>query len=1109
MWNWLCKSVLIAGICSSTAVAFGQATNSGDIRGTVTDSGGALVPGVSVTVLNVDTGVTKKYVTDGAALYDTSSIVNGTYKITFEKEGFKTFVRGPITVLVGTTTVNAKLEVGSTSEEITVTNNVPLLETESGQQETTLTSEQMSQLPQVGQDWQNFTILLPGASGMTAGGQNHNANPGQEVSINGNLPYSNILSDGASTTLPESTNADVSTFETVAELQVTDSNFSAQYSQGGAIFNQIHKSGTGQFHGSVYEFAQNDAFNAKGYGFGNNISVPFLRYNHYGASIGGPVLKKKMFFYFDYDKISNTGSANGYATVPTTAMLSGDFTGLPTIYDPTSQVVAQGPNGPTVTRRSFAQEYGQGNKIPGNLIDPVAKAIAAYYPTASNPTPGGRFVPGTIIDGVSTNNYYYSFKYPNSTTTYFGRLDYDVNSKNRITVSETDRDNPSLSPYIFNCPVNCGGADGSSDSAQVSDVWTFSPSLINEARFGFAQEHYLIFPDSLNQNYPQKLGLKFSRVDEFPNISISGQNCCAAPQSGTHASYIQYVFDPSDVVTLIRGKQVLHFGAESLVYRRDGGAWGDLNGANLSYNGAYTQSTVGDGTTGMAFADFLLGQTQSWSANVSPFYGARMKSPQIFVQDDIKLKPNLTVNLGVRYQIQTGVSEQNGNVSTFDPSVPNPVTGTNGAFWYGETHANGRTKLIAPTYNTFLPRFGASWLPMPNTTVRGGVGLFAYPYRLDENGAGLGNSLAAQGSLTDQTNGITPVVLLSSSGSNLPFGTSNQNPAAYAGQGISYTALHTPFSRILEWSLAVQRELGTNMVAEIAYVGSHGYDLYFPFDLNQVPAGKLGPNDNPSGRPYPYYQGISANLQNGYSNYNSLQAAITKRLTHGVSFNFNYTWSHFLDTQDAGNGGQGNQVYQVADPSVNYGPSQFDVRNAFKGNAIYVLPFGTGQTFLNHSRFLNEFVGGWEVTTTIVLSTGNPFTPTINGPNNSYSQAGAWFPNVLGDPRLASRNTQRWFNPGAFTAPSNGTFGNARRDSVYGPGVEVVNLSAGKTFAFVEKTSLKIQLDAFNAFNHTNFGLPSAGLTCSTPGTPCTGAGVISSTSVSGRTLELGARLAF
>jgi hypothetical protein len=1121
-------------LCAS-GVAIAQNTNSGDIRGTVTDSSGALLPGVKITVLNVDTGVSKDYTTDSAGLYDTSSIVAGNYTLTFQMDGFDRLVRGPVTLQVGVTTVNGQLKVGSVSQEVVVNTDVPLLKTESGEQSTILDAASMSQLPQTGQDWENFTIMLPGAAGNNSFGNAEN--PGQVAAVNGNLPYNAVLADGASTTLPSSANSDVSILETVSELQVNTSSFSAQYGIGGVIFNQISKGGTNSFHGAAYEYFQNDALNAANYGFGSKVVVPFLRYNNFGGSIGGPILKKKMFFYFNFDKIDqNSGSNNGFTTVPNTAMMAGDFTGFPTIYDPTTQVVQQSGteiiNGvsqtcPCVTRKSFAQEYGNGNKIPASMIDPVAAKLQAYYPNQTTHPSTGQFVPGTVLGGVDTNNYYYSIPAPNPYTKYFGRLDYDINTNNRLTMSDTQRDNPAHYLGIFTCPINCESGDVDSNNAQVSDVWNISPRTINEARFGYTDQWNFFGAESTGQGYPSKLGLQFSKADIFPTVSINGANLCCGTNGGanelqpaTNAVYKEMAFDPSDVVTMIRGKHVLHFGGELLFFRDDTTSWGNINGATVNYTGVYTQSTVGDSSSGVAYADFLLGQTQSWSAGVSPEYGARLKSPQVFVQDDIKMRPNFTLNLGLRYQIQHGWNEVKNNISVFDPTVMNPATNTLGAMWYASTHANGRTSLQANIYNTFLPRVGFSLVANRNTTIRGGFGLYAYNYSLDETGTGLGSALSSQGSLSDQTNGISPVVILSASGSNLPYVLPTTNAAALNGQGVNYNKYHTPLGRSMQWNVAVQRELGTNMVGEVAYVASHGFNLAFPLNLNQVPEAKLGPNDSPSELPYPQFQGIggSNGSLNAISNYDSLQVSITKRFTQGVSFNFNYVWSHFLDDEDSsGWGGRGGtQVWQRAyAPSNNYGASNFDIRDAFKGNVVYALPFGQGKMFLNHNSLLDLAIGGWQASGIIVLSTGNPFTPTVSGSDNSYSQGGqsgngyAWYPNQIGNPTLSNRTINQWFDPAAFTIAPAGTFGDMRRNNIYGPGIELVNLSAAKTFSIWESVKFQIRGDATNAFNHPSFSLPNSSLTCTTPGVPCTSTGNVTGVSQGGRTMQLGARLSF
>ncbi len=461
MKRWTLLLLLLiwqGGICIA------QITGSGDLRGTVTDSSGALIPAAQVTVVNGDTGVSKSYITDRAGLYDTSSIVLGNYTVTFSKQGFKQLVRGPVTVGVGYTTVDAQLAIGSESQRVIVQENVPLLQTESMEQSTTLQANVMEQLPEVGQDWENFTLVLPGVTGAASStlssgiGDGSAANPSQYGSVNGNLPYENVTLDGSTVSLVNGSNSTVPPLETIAEVQIQTSNFTAESGIGGTQYNQISKGGTSKFHGSAYEYFQNDALNAANYGFGVPVTVPFLRYDNYGGSIGGPILKKKMFFYFNVDITrSNSGAETGFSTLPTAAMMSGDFTGFPTIYDPTTQVVTgtgtvTQPDGtvqtcPCVTRKSFAQEYGNGNKIPQSMLSPVALKIQALYPTASSHPSTGKFVPGTLQPtGTVTNNYYYSLPTASTQPKYFGRLDYDVSPNNRITISESEQNDAAPSP---------------------------------------------------------------------------------------------------------------------------------------------------------------------------------------------------------------------------------------------------------------------------------------------------------------------------------------------------------------------------------------------------------------------------------------------------------------------------------------------------------------------------------------------------------------------------------------------------------------------------------------------------------------------------------------
>lgn len=1165
MMQWVLPLLLVifgSGACLA------QSINAGDIRGSVTDTSGALIPDVAVTVLNVDTGVAKEYTTNNSGLYDTNSIVPGHYTITFTRDGFDQLVRGPITLEVGYTTVNGQLKIGSTKEQVTVSADVSLLSTENGEQSTTMDAKSMDELPQFGQDWQNFVILLPGVSG-AGGATSSTSNPGQAAAINGNLPYSNVLSDGASTTLGQSQNANATTFEDVAELQINTSAFSAQYGVGGAIFNQITKSGTSTYHGTAYDFIENQFGSAVAYNFGVKGTAGVLHYNNFGGALGGPLPKiKKAFFYFNYDHIINNGqnSSGGKYTVPTEKMMTGDFSELSAqLYDPTTQTMATDSNGHSYpVRAAFAN-----NKIPSGELSSVGSKFIQWYPTPTSHIAGGQFICGTSTTaacptgshGEPINNFASALNFPNPTVRYFGRLDYDVTHNNRLTMTEVETNTTEVSnpSGVEDCPVGCQSSDIENNNSQVTDVWVISPRIVNEARLGYTYQFNKFADQSYGSGLNAKLGWKFAKFDDFPNIDFTDGDWTPAwiNKQGNNL-YKEHVFDPSDVVTLVAGKHILHFGGEVLAYLNNSKAWnGDESGAFMfgstnycgcdnDYTAHWTKNASGaasiDSTSGWAIADFMLGYAAQWSAAQSAEFGARLKSPQLFVQDDWKISPTLTLNLGIRYQINHGWNEVHGNIDSFDPKVINPADKTMGAMWYASTHANGRKSLEADVYDTILPRVGLSWLMNTKTTIRGGFGVYAYNWSADNYGSGIGAPFSSSGSAADATGGKSPITLLDGAGTNyqtgatLPYITAATTADAYNGQSVSFTDYHTPVPRIYQWNLAAQRELSANTVVEINYVASHAFDLIFGGSggaaMNQIPQSKIqSAGVNNAGIPYPNFNTITGYTNNAVSNYNSLQAQITHRYSSGLTFNFNYVWSHMLDNADSSGWGShaGPIQYQSSyDPKANYGASNFDQRNAFKGSVVYQLPFGNGKQFLNHSKLLDEAVGGWQVSSTIVLSTGHPFTVTDANEHLTYANGGGaypnWNPNVSVKP--AHRTIQNWFNPGAFTRPADGTFGNVKRNSLYGPGLSLVNISAHKEFTLVEawKHDVKLQFraDAFNAFNHAGFDVPSNGAqvvgasgpggayTSTNAGTPgASGVYQISSLTVGGRKIQYALRLTF
>ena len=1097
---------LYAGIaCLFSGIAWSQATNSADVTGSVTDPTGGIVPGVTVTVKDIDKNTERTFVTNASGLYDTGPLVpSDQYLITFKKEGFATVQRGPMTLRSGVTGLNIQLTLGQSTQQISIVESgAPLLETTTAEISQTVPQETLKLLPQTGgiPDWQSFLTFLPG----TRGNGTNNNSPGMGgVSVNGSMPFSNALLDGASTSSPMSNNViNTPIFDTLGEVKMSSSAFSAQYGGGGMVYNQISRGGSNQFHGMAYDYFKNSSLNAASFGFNGVSSKTPLHFNNFGGNIGGPVIKNKVFFFFGVDHTINHTTPNvSFITVPTAAVRSGNFAGLNPIYDPTTQIV----NATTgaVTRQLFPN-----NQIPASMLDPVAKNIQSYYPQPN--------LTGQVVNGIATNNYNYLAPGDSPKRKYFGRFDADVTSNNRITGSAAWNDGPSI-PFSPVAPINRAPGDVMNMSGQLSDYWTISPTLINELRVGFMGEYDQFHPDTLGQGYPEKLGLKFSKADVFPNVTISNYYGLGG---GLNTEYKENTFDISDQVTLIHGRHLLHFGGGVVIFRADSTAWGNIKGGDVGFTGVYTAgSNTGAlaSNSGVAYADFLLGYVQNWAALNSPEYGGRLKNPGVFVQDDFKVTPKLTLNLGLRWEGNTGWSEVYSNERSFDPNVTNPATNAPGAMWYATTKANGRDRLQKGIWKNWLPRFGFAYQLGTKTTIRGGMGLYTFPWNVDTYAsAGLGNAFTSSGNQADSTGNVSPVVILSSDGNtnyqgskgssiNALYRLAPTTPDAYNGQSVGFNQYTSPAPFLRSWNLTIQRQISNNMVADFGYVGSNQSHLPFTKDLNQVPENLLGPNDA-AFRPYKF-QSLNGYTTEGVANYNAFQTGLTRRMSAGLMFNVNYTWSHMLSNQDSSGWGslQGATPYQRSyDALANYGNSNFDIRHMLKAHASYDLPLGRNQKFANNSKALDYAIGGWTLFGDFIKQGGSPFTPYMQT-NNSYALSSnmVWYPNLVGDPKAVSggQNIDSWFNTSAFAAPTPGTFGNLGRNTVFGPGLSAINLSLHKVFRFTERMNLDFSANATNLINHPSFALPDKVIG---PGH----VGRISGTSVGSRQMELVAKFRF
>jgi hypothetical protein len=1085
-----------------------------------------VVPGVTVTVTNIDTGVVTAFVTNSDGLYDTNSILPGTYTVSFSKEGFQKLVRGPFPLQVGLVTVNGELKAGSIHEVVEVKSDAPLLKTEDAQVDTTFSTAQLTYLPSKdpANGWESLLQMLPGATttpqGGNGGGKADLSNPGLDQAVAGSMPYfSSYLVDGGSIWLPHSANIDQGESETVAEVNVIASTASAQYGGGGTVFNVISKSGTSQFHGSLYDYFQNDALNARDFfndAAHNSPAKAKQRFNYFGGAIGGPILKNKLFFYFNYQQEVNPSNSVVQAVVPTDAMRAGCFD--PSIFENVSQgyllVDPTQPGSPAL--RTNPAQCGQFNPadvaIPTAEIDPVAAKIQQYFAT-----------PQTTSSALSDN---YSFLRPanNNSIKYFGRLDYNLSDKNRINITVNMHDNPHKTNYDPgpNCPVACENLAGEAYSAQFTDVYTINSSMVNEFRYSFVRQGNWFVPQSLGKGYPALLGLQFSQADAFPTINLNGTGTPSDTgggtmmSTGTNAVFIENTFIPSDALTLVRGKHILHFGAELMFAQDNSTPWGSIQPANLTFTGQYTSNSPSNLEVG--YADFLLGDVQNWSTSTQPEHGMREKNPSFFAQDDIKLRPNLTVNLGLRVEVHGGMSEVQNHMGGFDPSLTNPVTNTPGSIWFAGL--NGARTKSYETKAKAMPRLGFAWQASNNWVIRGGVGQYASLWSMDTVGAPLGFGTGATGSQSGTA--TTPVVQLSGTGAALPVisGTQDRNPAAYNGQGgLPYTPYNLPIMDGWQWMGSVQRRLPANMVLEAQYIGSHWENEMFETDINSLSTGALG--GTKANLPYPQYgnigigsAGARTGLYNGVSNYEAAMLMLHKPMGYGVSANISYTWSRLKDDMDSS--GWGNQFGSVyyqdpLHPSANYAVSNFDRPNSFKGSIIYAIPLGRGHQY-GRSALADAAIGGWQASTTLIAESGSPFTVVMQnyGAGTQANGAGGafWYPDLVGNPGAVHQSLNEWFNPGAYAAPANNRFGNNPRNSLRGPDLMDVDFSLGKSWSLPrwEQGKLQLRMDAINVLNHPSFQNPSNAIN---PNGNTTGVGVVSGTTITGRIVQLGARFSF
>lgn len=1120
--KWAGRVALLVALCAILVPGFARAQNSntGEVKGTVTDSTGAVIPDVSVSIVNVSTNVVTKATTNGDGIYDVPFVAPGEYTITFSKQSFRDFVRKGIVLHIETIQIDAVLQIGASTQEVIVTSAAPLVETETTGQAVDLNAQAVDAAPIVGTDWRSELVqLIPGVN--TGGGAGM-AGPGQQSGVNGTQGYNiNFLTDGSGSTDPRDFNNsnNILPIDSIAEINVNSGNAPAQYGNGLTSVNVITKSGSNQWHGSAFEYVQNTVLDAYQFQFFNPAGVkPIEHWNNYGGSVAGPILKNKLFF-FTYQRNPSLTPVNGLYSYPTAAMEAGNFFGLP------------GSTGPAF----------DGNGTLLATPDPVALKLQTYFPGAS--APGWiSGCPGPAAPSASTpqtcpafDNYTFSSTSPNTSTWYAGKVDYNISSKQKVSFSFNYY--PNFVTFVPPDPLFPNDASAISQAnnynltGQLSHVYTISSTMVNEFRVGAMRELDSYKPYSLGKNDPTTVGLEpaygtNAPANIFPRIQIdagTGTNAegSAALGGGTGNGNIdavlgEGVWNFSDVLTMIHGKHTIKVGGEYDKDYQNYTSWGDMSSGSFEFNG---------GVTGVPYADFLAGDVYGWFVYEADPTSAHMWNTSIFGSDDIKVSSRVTLNLGLRYQIQSGWGVNHNFFGNFDPFLPNPADGGvyKGAILYGgqgDTVYGGNIsdmKTIQDAdYKEFAPRIGIAWAPWDKWSIRASYGIFDAPRDAEnytDGALGLGFNPHNQG-FGGYSNGSSPFQLaVGPPAGTVVFPTlqtlsstlQNFNTATYYPRSM-------PTVYVQQWLASVQHEFANGFLLDTSYVYTRGTNLNFATDINQAPITELGCSGYNCGNPNPIFNAIQGQIYDGWSNYNALQVRLQKRMSYGLNFLFNYAWSRSLDTGTGNGHGSGVDIYQNAyDPGANYGLSDFSAEHTLTGSVVYELPFGHGRHFDLHGP-ADEVAGGWRVSSIFQWHSGLPFTVVVNGQaaqaidpglDSALGNGTTLYPDLIGDPNASGQTLAQWFNPAAYQNPADGTFGDSGRNTLVGPHYSDFDFSIAKMFSLHwEGVNLEVRGDMFNAFNHINYANPNAALGASN-------FGAVTGTVGGNRIIQIGAHIRF
>jgi hypothetical protein len=1018
-------------LCS---VAMGQGTTA-TVSGVVTDPSGGVVPGATVTLTNDATKVTRDTVTNGRGEYTVPSLQPATYSILISAPGMQSQERHGVLLQLGQEArLDFQLTVGSTTTTVTVTgSSAPILNTENATIASDVQDQTLTQTPLNARVFWNMVLLQPGVNLSTGGNSDRGGMiiSGQPETAN-NWVVDGINDIDYSTAAPGYRPS----VDAIQEFKVYTGNYDAEFGRnaGGQVV-VVTKSGTNRFHGTVYEFLRNQDLDANNY-FSKNR--PAYKRNQFGGTFSGPIQKNKTFFFFAYEGERLINQQVSLSTVPTSAEVNGDFSGLP------SSVVLKTPAGYPA------------NAIVHNVINPsaltpaeyqsyvVGRALLGIYPSPTTATPAG---------SAPSLNYLFNANATESLDQENLKLDHTFSDRNSAFVSLNYLRDPQLS--YFTVDPECGEVTIPGFgcfylvTAQLYGIgWThsFSPTVVNDFHLGYSR---FVAPRPSSPQYEGNFFNQTYNIPAFdnpgptifgpPNVSITGYN-----SYGMFAVVPNFrdenTFDVSDSVYWSFGKHSFKAGGESIRLQNNATVTNYPRG-----NFGFTSSSTGP-TTGYALADAVLGLPATAEQDpTAPPNEFRDTIFGLYVEDSYKVMRRLTVNYGLRWDETTPIADNFNGLTNFDTASGTP---------YLINSPGHRGSSYNPDHHDFGPRLGVVYQLSDKTTLRAGAGTY---FNAPAGSNSFLNLIFYYPARLASTFTSTPTNPLS-----LP------NPFV-GGNALTLAGIEPKYqSGILNsWGMDVQREIAPNLLFDLGYYGNRATHAQTNLDINQPAPSTLPAASVQATAPYPNYSVINYLESAGISTYESLQVKLDKRYSNGLFFTVAYTFAKSLDDISG-------TVQNNYDLKANYGPSANDVRHRFVFNPVYELPIGRGKRFVNEGTFLPAILGGFQVSSIVTGQTGVPVTAYMSGnfSNANILNPNSDRPNVVGNPNSGPHTLDHWFNTAAFVAPAFGTFGNEGTDIIKGPGLWDWDFTLARDFALPHEASLQFRVETFNILNHPNFAPP-------------------------------------